>query len=33
METIFLTTMIVSLLVVFTVDTTQKRQKFLNKGK
>lgn len=33
METIFLTTMIVSLLVIFTIDTTQKRQQFLNKGK
>ncbi len=33
METIFLTTMIVSLLVIFTIDTTHKRQQFLNKGK
>jgi hypothetical protein len=33
MEIIFLTAMIVSLLTVFTVDTLQKRQRFLNKGK
>jgi hypothetical protein len=33
METIFLTSMIVCLLLVFTVDVRQKRHKFLNEGK
>lgn len=33
METIFLTGIIVCLLIVFAIDTMQKRHKFLNKGK
>jgi hypothetical protein len=33
METIFLTSMIVCLLVIFTVDVRQKRRKFMNEDK
>ncbi|HEU0292483.1 MAG TPA: hypothetical protein VFR47_07090 [Anaerolineales bacterium] len=33
METVFLTLMIVGLIVVFTIDTTQKRRRFRDDGK